>query len=227
MKTSLALFLASAGTMSASANDAAVHASKSGKSSKGSVCARRQALAFAAIDGGAGLIQDFWNDKGIDPSTITSPGDVDALCEFNSHASPNQGCWALYTSINKDGEPEYISSSDYFGPGNNAAKAVYESIDEYCECLKGYEDGCIAEAPYLEPPNNEKKEGFFVSQVVSGEYNTPAQYLDYCVFAGVTNGDFKGASLSKSAEKCGCFWVDAVEEEIDNCAGVELGDFDT
>jgi hypothetical protein len=200
-------------------------ASKAGKAAKATkpesespsqVCSKRKTLAFEAISEGADLIDKYFLDKGLNKHDIQEEDDVDALCEFHPSASANQGCWALYEN------GEYVTSDVYFG-GNAEAKAVYEAIDEYCECHQGYEGGCIAKVPFLEP-----NEPFFVSQVVSGPYNTPENYANFCIFAGVANGDIRGADahFSSEAENCGCFWVDTVEEEIDNCPGVEVGDFD-
>lgn len=164
----------------------------------------------------------FFDHKGIDPADIKSVDDMDSLCDFNPSAAHNQGCWSLY----EDGV--YSTSVDYFtdastGQVRNGARNMYEAVDEMCECIVGYEHGCIARIPFYEP-----NMPFFSNQVISGPANTPQNYLDFCVFAAVVNGDvdMSDASLTEDATECGCLWIDAVEEGIDDCPGVELGDFD-
>mmetsp|Transcript_31652 Transcript_31652/g.46701 ORF Transcript_31652/g.46701 Transcript_31652/m.46701 type:complete len:228 (-) Transcript_31652:98-781(-) len=213
---------------------ATVEAARKQKSGKNSaepssggrnICEKRRGLAFEAYkkgsSGSSPLLGKVIADKNW-PSQINSKNDMDELCSFNPRAPPNQGCWALYET----GTGIYPSSSDYFADtGGQASKDVYEPIDEFCECLQAYDQQCMGRLPFGEPNGDE---GFFFSRVVSGPFTTPENYGDFCEFGMVLNGDadYADANLSDAAATCGCLWVDAVEELIDNCFGNELGDFD-
>ena len=152
---------------------------------------------------------------------------------------PNQGCWALYDSSDEAADDPFASSTNYFGcptqtDGSCPEKVAYEALDEFCECLTAYDYGCLGKIPHGEPNPiggsnlDGKLNGFFFSQVVTGPNTTPENYGDFCKFGLVLNGDadIEDAHLSEDADTCGCLWVDAVEELIDNCFGNELGDFD-
>lgn len=72
--------------------------------------------------------------------------------------------------------------------------------------------------------------------------STPQEREEYCIFAGVWNGDFDsmmssgigtdsgksgkgGGGLSQETLNCGCFWIGQEKEKVGNCPGVDLGYF--
>jgi hypothetical protein len=89
-------------------------------------------------------------------------------------------------------------------------------INLYCDCYYGYDLGCINDLP-----------------------STPQEREEYCIFAGVWNGDFdsgggggstgksgkEGGGLSQEVLDCGCFWIGQEKEKVGNCPGVDLGYF--
>ena len=90
-------------------------------------------------------------------------------------------------------------------------------INLYCDCYYGYDLGCINDLP-----------------------STPQEREEYCIFAGVWNGDFVsgggggstgksgkegGGGLSQEVLDCGCFWIGQEKEKVGNCPGVDLGYF--
>lgn len=103
--------------------------------------------------------------------------------------------------------------------GDDPAVVALALINLYCDCYYGYDLGCINDLP-----------------------STPQEREEYCIFAGVWNGDFDsmmssgtgsgksgkdsgGGGLSQEVLDCGCFWIGQEKEKVANCPGVDLGFF--
>ena len=185
--------------------------SKTGSSHSG-VCHKRLIEAFELV-------------KGRVPG-IEEPEDVTELCSFvtPTYEDPryNLGCPFVFFSADYTGTG--VPLTNFFPKGVKEYEEIFitlfgeicedkvaaaegkaaASVALYCSCYQGYDLGCSNELP-----------------------STPQEKDEYCEFAGVWNGDFNSSDVELSSEtnKCGCFWISQVTNEVGKCPGVDLGEF--
>ena len=122
-------------------------------------------------------------------------------CKFNLHAPAKKQCGGWFS--------------------DNFDTSAWEAVDEYCECVGAYELGCEGRIPFGEIPNTDEN-AVVASQYLSGEGMTPSNYADFCSMAGIWTGDLCApVELEDKLSDCGCYWMDKVEEFIDECPAVE------
>ena len=137
--------------------------------------------------------------------------DINEVCHYQPEgihhpefpSGPNFGCTFAF-------HPQFgwsQGSKEFWGQFVDSEWAqMYVALEMYCECHAGIEDGCATKIP--------REEG-------------DKKWVDYCKGAGVWNGDFllEDTSLTKEVETCGCHFIGATREKIDDCPGVNLGEF--
>ncbi len=174
---------------------------KLSKSSKTSVCDNRlflfkEALADTEFD--TGLTDEEINDL----CQYQPDGHLPELPE-----GPNFGCPLGY--VPEPGGGLWSQGKLAFWnkvlvvPENIVA---YHAFEMYCECHVGIQDGCDAKIP--REPGTKK-------------------WTEYCKAAAVWNGDalFEDTELTKEVEECGCYFIGQMQDKIDLCPGVNLGEF--
>mmetsp|Transcript_36085 Transcript_36085/g.77799 ORF Transcript_36085/g.77799 Transcript_36085/m.77799 type:complete len:419 (+) Transcript_36085:96-1352(+) len=194
--------------------------SKSGKSEEdgppSTICSKRLSIAFDQI---TSLDPDDDGPFGL----VTEPSDVTDLCYFMPPDEQNQdfnfGCPFLFIPGLGfvQGEEEYV---EIFG---EEAGVAFQSFVMYCQCYQGLELGCAAKIPHGPPAPSESVNGY--SEFIP--FSTPDDRAEYCKMAGVWNGDFDSddVELTPDVEECGCFFVGQAQDMVDQCPGVELGEF--
>ncbi len=176
---------------------------KSSKSSKTSVCDNRLLLlkeALADSGYGTGLTDEEINDLCHYQPAGLLPGELPD--------GPNFGCPLGYVPYDggfwSNGKLSFWKDLDN-DPEDSAA---YQAMEMYCECHVGIQDGCDAKIP--REPGTKK-------------------WTEYCKGAAVWNGDAlledTIAELTKEVEECGCYFIGQVQDKIDLCPGVNLGEF--
>ena len=189
-------------TSSVEAKDATAASSKAAKTSP---CAHRLDLLHSAL---------------IDLGEDMDDEDIKELCHYQPEglhpelpSGPNFGCPLGYFP---EAPPEFQWSQgikEFWGPfvGSEEEADVYVALEMFCECHTGIEDGCATKIPR--------------------EVGTK-KWVDYCQAAGVWNGDFLLEDLSHLSTsvqdelfECGCHFVGAMRAKIDDCPGVNLGEF--
>ena len=175
----------------------------SSKSAKSGVCAHRLELLKDALDA-SGYGTEL-TDEEINELCHYQP---DGILPSELPSGPNFGCPLGYFPGYPPGFQWSQGKLAFWDQLDNDAedRAAYHALEMYCECHVGFDDGCAAKIPHEE---GDKK------------------WLDYCKAAGVWNGDFllEDVSLTKEVEECGCYFIGHVQESIDECPGVNLGEF--
>lgn len=193
---------------------------KSGKSNDdgppSTICSKRLAIAFEQI---TALDPDDDGPFGL----VAEPSDVTDLCYFMPPDERNQdfnfGCPFLFVPELGfvQGEEEYV---EIFGED---AGVAFQSFVMYCQCYQGFELGCAAKIPHGPPAPSESVNGY--SEYIP--FSTPDDRAEYCKMVGVWNGDFdsEDVEFTPDVEDCGCFFVGQAQDMVDQCPGVELGEF--
>jgi len=189
-------------TSSVEAKDATAASSKAAKTSP---CAHRLDLLHSAL---------------IDLGEDMDDEDIKELCHYQPEglhpelpSGPNFGCPLGYFPKALPGMEWSQGIKEFWGPfvGSEEEADVYVAMEMFCECHTGIEDGCATKIPR--------------------EVGTK-KWVDYCQAAGVWNGDFHLEDLSHLSTsvqdelfECGCHFIGATREKIDDCPGVNLGEF--
>jgi len=151
--------------------------------------------------------------------------EINALCHYqpesvlpNLPSGPNFGCALGYNPLNP-GFPWSLGKKDWYTsnfPITSDLADVYAASEMYCECHLGIDDGCAAKVT---------RRGDDL--IFHDEKNAAKEWVDYCKFAGIWNGDFRNdmTVLTKEVEECGCYFVSQARDMLASCPGVNLGEF--
>ena len=156
--------------------------------------------------------------------------DINDICHYQPEGlhpdlpyGPNFGCPLGYFPFNNEGN-EWSQGSFYwwmslgFGIDEDEAD-VYAALEMYCECHVGIDDGCAAKVTRLGD-----------NLIFHDEKNAAKEWVDYCKFAGIWNGDFSiddEIVLTEDVEDCGCYfvgdrWTDILAAHLSGVSSVLL-----
>ncbi len=207
-------------------SDTAFYKSKSSKSPKSE--------KTGACDNRLDILRGSLNGIGI---SYLDEDEINDLCYYQPEGThpglpsgPNFGCPIGYYPFNPSLPPPAPFDPDAHWSigdkgwwdniqvGVSGAEAdVYVALEMYCECHVGIDDGCAAKVT---------RRGDDL--IFHDEKNAAKEWVDYCKFAGIWNGDFSiddEIVLTEEVEECGCYFVSQARRMIDSCPGVNLGEF--
>jgi hypothetical protein len=149
------------------------------------------------------------------PNIVIPEEKLYEICKYPiDDTVPNSSCPFVY--VNGDG----FSNGDlafYAKHTDNLSGFSPElrlAIELFCECYLGYDLGCAAKIP---------RQGADFASL--GNNGAAAKWANYCVAAGIWNGDFRASDviLSSEVKQCGCYFIGQAREQINSCPGVDLG----
>ena len=178
---------------------------KSSKSAKTSVCDHRLDILFdklkviGIVDYDEGIINNLchYQPEGLHPDLPSGPNFGCTLGYFPG--APEGSQWSK-------GKKEWWGSLPFSIDEQDAE--VYSALEMYCECHVGIQDGCDAKIP--REPGSKK-------------------WTEYCKGVAVWNGDAlledSIAEITEEVKECGCYFIGQVQDKIDECPSVNLGEF--
>ena len=87
------------------------------------------------------------------------------------------------------------------------------ALENVCECIYGYDLGCASIIP--------RTGDEFAYQ---GNSETSAKWANFCLAAGVWNGDYlEGVLPNDNVKECGCYFISQAMDKVGSCPGVNLG----
>jgi len=206
------------------ASDTAFYKSKSSKSPKSE--------KTGACDYRLEILLSELTDIGIDDLVEE---DINDLCHYQPDGlypglpyGPNFGCALGYLPILGPSPPILLPEDANWSLGRKDwwlslpfgidpdEADVYAALEMYCECHVGIDDGCAAKVT---------RRGDDL--IFHDEKYAAKEWVEYCKFAGIWNGDFSidTTVLTEEVEECGCYFISQARDMIDSCPGVNLGEF--
>lgn len=179
--------------------------SKASKTTKTGACDHRLELLQLALS----EIEVDWTEEVINEKCHYQP---EGLYPGERPSGPNFGCalgyWPGFDGFPvpetwSQGKNEFWQNPAW---GVDLVDAVAnQAMEMYCECHLGIDEGCAAKLPL----EGKKK------------------WVDYCIGAGVWNGDISldDVVITDEVETCGCYFIGRAQGDIDSCPGVNLGEF--
>jgi len=126
-----------------------------------------------------------------------------------SNSVPNGSCPFGYNLRDgfSNGNLEFYQLNGYQNPLTSLA------LENLCECIYGFDLGCAATIPRT-------GEDF----AYQGNTQTSTEWTNYCLAAGVWNGDYREEVLPTDQVKtCGCYFISQAQDKVGGCPGVNLG----
>ena len=106
-----------------------------------------------------------------------------------------------------NGDLDFYQETGYLFP------RVALALENVCECIYGYDLGCASIIP--------RTGDEFAYQ---GNSETSAKWANFCLAAGVWNGDYlEGVLPNDNVKECGCYFISQAMDKVGSCPGVNLG----
>jgi len=162
---------------------------------------------------------------------IEKPGDITETCYFEPPEEGFEYGLGCTNIIFLPGVGFTTNATEADSSLTPEEQEAFDAIVQYCDCFNAYEQGCAAAIPHGPPSSTVD---FGMGEVGVNSYSefipfsSPAARAEYCIFAGIWNGDIDTdilPELDPTVQTCGCHWIGQARQMVGTCPGIELGAF--